>query len=300
MTRLLPWILLILLPVAGRANAVSVVVTVKPLHSIVASVMQDVGAPLLLLDGTVSPHTDRIKPSTLRHIRSADLFIWIGPGLESFLAPAVADLPASVKLLTASESPLPVLLEVRDGQGHQQNENTHVTDPHLWLDPVNAAALAVLVADQLSAIDRDNAPAYRRNANLFSKEMSTLEVIGLELLAADVDKPFILFHDFIQYFENRFSLSSAGVVSYQPQITASARHLRELNKTLVQRGVRCILTEPQFEDRALRSLDSTASISYTVVDPLASGYDTGASLYAEWFKDMVGAVHSCLGSSQSE
>jgi zinc transport system substrate-binding protein len=297
-----PWILfmnavcrcvaLILLWTAGSVSAAAVAVTVKPLHSIVAAVMQGVDQPVLLLDGTVSPHVDRIRPSTLRQIRSADLLLWVGPGLESFLAPAVEDIPAGVHVLTASALALPVVFELRDG--HQAGTAAAPIDPHLWLDPENAAALASLVSGKLATLDPSNASRYHENAVAFSDRMKSLETFGLDSLASTADMPFILFHDFIQYFEKRFGLNNAGVVTYQPQITASAKHLRVLNNAIEALDVQCVLTEPQFEQRARRSLNQLTSVTTAVVDPLASGYEAGPMLYETWFKDMVIGIQGCL------
>lgn len=293
MNKLAIGLLIWLLSLAGSANATSVAVTIKPLHSIVASVMQGAGTPHLLLDGTVSPHIDRIRPSMLRNMRAADLFVWIGPGLESFMTPAVNELPDTVVVLAATDTALAESLPLRDsleGSGH----GNAIVDPHLWLDPANATAIAQSVALQLAQIDPDNAARYSHNASKFATQMEALIESGHTLLADSRHKPFVLFHDFAQYLENRFELNNAGVVTYQPQVTASAKHLKHLQNQIRSLNVSCVLTEPQFEDRALRSLSATSNISYTVIDPLASSYESGVSLYVDWFRDMQADLQQCL------
>ncbi len=294
MTRFPPWTVLFVLLLATRANAVTVATTVKPLHSIASAVMQGVSTPELLLEGRVSPHIDRVKPSTLRKLRSADLVIWIGPGLESFLAPAIADLPEATQVLTLSEVDLPVRLTMRDAPS---NAPAGPIDPHLWIDPVNAAAIAQVMADELARMDAANADTYQSNTNEFKVQMQQLTATSSDILAALADTPFVLFHDFIQYFENRFALNNAGVVTYQPQVSPGARHLKSLNRIIKDLGVHCILSEPQFEDRAIRTLSTSSVVSYTVVDPLASTFEPGPALYATWFTDTVLAIRDCLGSS---
>lgn len=64
---------------------VNVVASIKPLHSLVASVMKGVGEPHLLIDGASSPHDYAMKPSDARAIENADLVFWIGESLETFL-----------------------------------------------------------------------------------------------------------------------------------------------------------------------------------------------------------------------
>ena len=69
----------------AKADPPRVVATIAPLHSLVASVMAGVGEPYLLLSGPISPHDFALAPSDVRRIANADLVIWIGAPLESFL-----------------------------------------------------------------------------------------------------------------------------------------------------------------------------------------------------------------------
>ncbi|MEM7256851.1 MAG: zinc ABC transporter substrate-binding protein [Pseudomonadota bacterium] len=298
MNRITLWLALLLLSAVGNAKAVTVAVTIKPLHSIAAAVMHGVDSPQLLLDGTVSPHIDRIRPSLLRTMRAADLFIWIGPGLESFLAPAVNELPDKVSVLTASEQTLAASIALRDSHhDHSVEHHDHekaIVDPHLWLDPANAAAIAQAIATQLAQIDPGNATQYAANARDFAAQMTALVAFGDALLVSSKQAPFVLFHDFAQYLENRFALNNAGVVTYQPQVSASARHLKALQRSIEALNVSCVLTEPQFEDRAVRALHTGSNIRYAVIDPLASAYEPNASLYTVWFRDTLHHLHECL------
>ena len=77
---------------AHAAPAPNVLVSIKPLHSIVAAVMEGAGAPELLLTGAASPHSYALKPSDARKIARADVIFWTGPVLETFLETPLANL----------------------------------------------------------------------------------------------------------------------------------------------------------------------------------------------------------------
>ena len=64
---------------------VNVVTTIKPLHSLVSSVMKGVGEPSLIIEGTNNPHTFVFKPSHAKMLQEADLIFWVGEDIESFL-----------------------------------------------------------------------------------------------------------------------------------------------------------------------------------------------------------------------
>ena len=61
---------------------VNVVTTIKPLHSLVSSVMKGIGEPSLIIEGTNNPHTFVFKPSHAKMIEEADIIFWIGEDLE--------------------------------------------------------------------------------------------------------------------------------------------------------------------------------------------------------------------------
>ena len=65
--------------------APKVVASILPVHSLVASVMDGVGKPTLLLKGNASPHTFSLKPSQARLLSQADAIFWVAHDIEAFL-----------------------------------------------------------------------------------------------------------------------------------------------------------------------------------------------------------------------
>jgi len=119
--------------VAAVASAAPrTVVSLSPLHSIVASVMQGVGSPELLLKGAASPHGYALKPSEAAALQSAELIVWIGPNLEGFLAGAIDNLEDRAHVLTAATLPGVERLDGREGgiwEGHD-HDHGHADDKH--------------------------------------------------------------------------------------------------------------------------------------------------------------------------
>ncbi|MBK19987.1 MAG: zinc ABC transporter substrate-binding protein [Rhodospirillaceae bacterium] len=100
-----------------------VVVSIKPIHSLVASVTKGVSTPYLLLRGQSSPHTYSLRPSDAKKIRSARLVFWIGPGLETFLAKPIKNLGKSAKVVTLSKTSGLARLKVRKASDFKSTEN---------------------------------------------------------------------------------------------------------------------------------------------------------------------------------
>ena len=92
-----------------------VVVTVKPLHSLVAGVMAGVGEPDLLIRGAGSPHTYSLKPSDAHLLENAQVVFWVGEPLETFLAKPLAALGARAHIVELMRVPGITLLPGRAG-----------------------------------------------------------------------------------------------------------------------------------------------------------------------------------------
>lgn len=101
-------------PAAGQ-EPVPVVVSIKPLHSLVAGVMAGVGEPGLILSGGDSEHTYSLKPSEAAALQEAEVVFWIGEGLETFLTDTLASVAGDAHVVALGETEGLLRLPVRTG-----------------------------------------------------------------------------------------------------------------------------------------------------------------------------------------
>ena len=91
-----------------------VVASIKPIHSLISYVMDGVGTPGLLVDGSSSPHTFQLKPSHATMLQEADIVFWIGEDLESFLETPLESIVKDAKQVTLMESEDIEMLKFRE------------------------------------------------------------------------------------------------------------------------------------------------------------------------------------------
>lgn len=302
--------IVLLLGWAGAASAAPrVVASIAPIQSLVAGVMQGVGSPDLLIRGAGSPHSFSLKPSDARAMSEADLVVWVGPGMESFLERPIATLPGSTRIVTLSQVPGIRLLEGRRGgaweadehddhSGHGRHDHgDHHHDLHLWLDPANAGAILAAVAQALSAADPANAARYTSNAEAAQTRIDGL-VSEIETMVAPVRRrPYVVFHDAYQYFEARFGLHPAGSIAVNPERKAGARRLYEIRKKIVESGARCVFREPQFEPKLVHTIVEGTEARIAVLDPLGAGVQPGPEAYFAILRNLAGALRDCLATA---
>jgi zinc transport system substrate-binding protein len=115
-----------LLSFISYANAeTKVIASIKPLHSLVSYVMDGVGTPDILVDGSSSPHTFQLKPSHATMLQEADIVFWIGEDLESFLETPLESIAANSRHITLMDSNEIELLKFREKNifgGHDDHD----------------------------------------------------------------------------------------------------------------------------------------------------------------------------------
>ena len=318
---------LAVLTVPALAEPVRVVATIKPVHSIVSAVMAGVGEAHLIMRGAASPHDFSLRPSDARRLQNADVVFLIDAGLETSLAGPIATLADDARVVALADAPGLVHRPVREGgefdahdhreHGEHGDHGTHhdeahhdaddrreraaehdgPVDLHVWLDPVNAAAMARTVAAALADADAPNAAAYRANATAFATRLEAL----VERIATDTaharDKPFIVFHDAYRHFEDRFGLTAAGAAVVGADRSPGARRIAELRDRVSELGVQCVLAEPQFDGRVVDVIVEGSDARAGTVDPLGAVLPSGPDLYFTLLGNMAAAFSECLARS---
>lgn len=292
---------------APQARAVEVVVSIKPIHSLVAAVMGKTGKPRLLLGSGVSPHTYRMRPSEARALTEVDLIVWIGRNFEKFLDRPIANLGSGARIQTLRDAGGMRLLPSRGGGiWDESHGDLHIDeraepghdhsgfDMHIWLDPANARRIVEVVAEALVRIDPGRADSYRKNAAATRKRIDALEKSLRTQLAPVRRRAFIVFHDAFQYFEFAFGLNSKGAIAVDPARPPGAKRLAELRAALAEYDIGCAFSEPQFEPDLVRTVIEGTRIRTGTLDPLGFGVEPGPGAWFAIMRRLGDAVADCL------
>ncbi len=184
------------------------------------------------------------------------------------------------------------------GDAHGEHDHADADerseDPHLWLDPMNAAAAAAAIATELSALDPANAAAYSANAEAFATEMETLTAELTARLAPLRETGFFVFHDAYQYFEARFEIPAAGSISLNDAGSPGASRVRQLQDRLSDEAIACVFAEPEFEPKLIATLIEGTPVRTGTLDPLGAGLEPGPDLYPLLLRNLATDLVACL------
>lgn len=302
---------LTLLAASRSPAAPRVVVSIPPLHSLAASVMQGVANPALIVRGYGSPHTYQMRPSDAAALHEADVIFSIGESLETFLQKPLSTLGQRARIVEIMDAEGLIRYRNREGgawalgsapehdraagttrDDHSQEHGQF--DPHVWLDPVNARVMVGQVVKALSAADPANAARYRTNGANVDRRLAALEVELERTFAPVRARAYLVFHDAFQYLERRYGLNAVGAITRSPERAPSAKRLQELRAAVKRRAVRCVFREPQFESALIATVIEDTGARQAVLDPLGADLAPGPDLYFEMMRANARALSACL------
>jgi zinc transport system substrate-binding protein len=285
--------------------APSVLVTIKPLHSLVANVMQGVATPQLLITGNHSPHTFTLKPSQMRHLEKADIIFWVGEILETSLEKtlhnaannqhivALIDTPGLQQLGSRGEHNWRQQIHTTTTSGHQHQHSSAI-DPHIWLSPFNASKMVQYISEILIKYDPENTKQYRTNTQQTLQRIQQLDQKISRQLSQLSSRPYVVFHDAYQHFEQHYQLNSIAAVTLSPDRLPGARHIRDIRKKIKALNVICIFNETQFSSQLINTISEGSNVKTGSLDPLGATLTPGADAWFDLMQNLSNAISGCL------
>jgi zinc transport system substrate-binding protein len=281
---------------------VKVLTSIKPLQLIAAAVQDGVAIPEVLLPPGASPHNYALRPSDVRKVQSVDLVYWIGPSMEGFLprvlngrtlpSVAVQDLPG-LKLRHFAEDSHS---HAEEADEHDHDHRPGSLDAHLWLSPVNARVIATKMAADLSAADPTNAARYQSNLKAFDERLDAMDLRLKARLAGIAGKPYFVFHEAFDYFEDAYGLKHAGVFSVAAEVQPGAQHVAAMRTRLQEVGKTCVFSEPPLRPRLAETLVAGLPVKLAELDALGGYTPATAQGYEQVLEKLGNDLAGCLES----
>ena len=329
LARSLPMAALLLF--AGHTQAQQVVTTLKPLQLIASAVMDGVAEPVQLLPDNASPHSFSMRPSDMQIITDADVIFWVGPDMEQFLVRPLQRTDAKIVQLYKDDDDHEHdhAKEHRHDQGHNHDHSEehkhdhghenkhdhghkhdhdkhdhsshghddhhdHDHDAHIWLDPKNAAEIAVRMTAALTRLMPEHEPQLMQNLVTFKERLEELDLSIKAQLEPVQEKGFFVFHDAYGHFIDHYGLNQLGYFTVDPARQPGARHLAQIRQQLDAGNAVCVFSEPQFTSAVVETITRGTGVGHGVLDPLAGDFTPSATAYLEYLQQLADAFSGCL------
>ncbi len=294
-----------LAPAAGPAP--KVVTSIKPLQLIVSAITDGITTPELLIPANQSYHHYTLRPSAVRTINQADLVVWVGPALETYLSTLLGRTEASgnaVRALTLPgllQHPLSPAAVTTSGAEHEHNDghtddsHQHGTfDAHVWLDTDNAKLIADAVAQQLQTIDPANRARYVANLTRFNLAVDAMKLSNRESLAPFNGEGFAVYHNAFQYFEKQNGLQHQLVFVNDEEMQPGVRHILAVREALQRSNPVCLLEDVTTNPATVNTVLGDYNITRMRADVLGETLQPGPGAYVQLMENLAAVFQRCL------
>jgi zinc/manganese transport system substrate-binding protein len=233
-----------------------------------ASVAQLVGgkhvSAISLCRGYEDPHFVPAKPSLMKAIQHADVFVSVGLELDNGWLPLVLPGSRNPKIQPGAKGFVDAsqgvdVLEKPSGTVSRAEGDIHpLGNPHYYLDPKALEVVANHLADVFSGLDPANAAEYAANAKQFDEKMESSLAKWEKQMEPFQGAALLPYHRNFVYFTDRFGLKLFGTVEPKPGIPPNPRYISELAEGMKKGGVKVVLYQPYYNADAAHQVARVA------------------------------------------
>jgi ABC-type Zn uptake system ZnuABC Zn-binding protein ZnuA len=206
-----------------------------------------------LCKGYQDPHFVPAKPSLMKAIQDADVFVSVGLELDGGWLPLVLPgsrnpkiQPGAKGFVDASEGV--EVLDKPSGTVSRAEGDVHpLGNPHYYLDPKSLIVVADHLAKVFSDLDPANAADYAANVKAFDTKMESALKEWTKAMKPFKGTSIVTYHKNFTYFIHRFGLELFTTVEPKPGIPPSPRYLSETAEAMKKAGVKIVLYQPFYD-----------------------------------------------------
>ena len=248
-------VLVCLAPNPAWAGPLEITVSILPQVWFVENIGGDLVEVSVLVGPGHSPATYEPTPKQMAVLEQADLFLAAGVPFEVGLVPRIRALPQA-----------PMVAGPKPGD----HDHHHDMDPHTWLDPAQARAMADTISRHLQALAPEHAEAIGERYEVVTDQLTDLDDRIRNILAAFEGRGFIVFHPAFGHFAAAYGLIQVPVEAggHEP----GPRHLAEVIDRAREAGAKSVIVQPQFSRKSAETVAAAIDAEIVVLDPLAADY----------------------------
>lgn len=251
----------------GKLNVVTT-------QSMFAAIVREIGKDKVNVTAIASPkyniHFIQPKPSDVRRVAQADLYInggldleaWSDPLLEAAGRPELfrngarnVDLSAGIRLLEVPDHPL----------SRSEGDIHAFGNPHVQMNPENVRIMARTITAKLKEFDPAHADDYEANAEAFAEKLDAKIAEWKEICKACGAQEIIAYHDDIVYLMDFLGMKAEQFLEPKPGIPPTPKHLHFLEDYARSHGIKAITVATYFSRTAADQLAGRLGIDVVTI-----------------------------------
>lgn len=257
--------------VAAEPEPIKVVVSIQPQAYFVERVGGSAVKTVTLISPYQSPAVFDPTPKQVREIQDADLYFTAGVPFENGLLPKIVaqwpELPVVDLSLRSKKS----AHQPTSSESHIDHAHDHGGDaPHVWLDPMKVKQMASIICDHLIKADPTQASAFKKNLDLFARDLDSVDTEIRWRLATVERWTFYVYHPAYGQFAQAYGLTQVPIEIDGKE--PGARQLAAFVERAIEDSVRAVFVQPQFSTKSAATIAEMVGAKLIEMDPLAYDY----------------------------
>ncbi len=285
----------------AQAGKIRVVTTTTDLKALVEAVGGEDVEVVSLTKGYQDLHNVMIKPSHIRKLFRADLFVRVGLDLD-FWGDRLLDNSRNSRIALGAPGYVDAsrgvpLHEVPTAPVSRAAGDIHIFgNPHYWLDPENAKTITANILAGLERVAPERSGTFRKNRKQFLADLDNAMNTWRKRMEPYRGTKVVTYHRTWSYFVRSFGLDVVGYVEPKPGVPPSAAYLRGLIDKMKDDNVRLIIVAPYFDRKMPQFLAQEARAKVLVLPPSVEGV-SDVQTYFDLFNYIVASLVEAMRQS---
>lgn len=278
----------------AKLRVVATIETLADLARVVGGDRVDVQA---LSHGYQDPHFIPAKPSLVLTLNRADALVYVGLDLEIGWLPPLVQQSRNPRIQTGQPGHIDcsTAITARDipnvaaDQLRAMGDVHPMGNPHYWLPPAHAYALARVLATRFTALDASGAGTFAARLRDFELVLQKKGGEWTKRAASLRGQKVVTYHKSWSYVAAWLGLEEVGFIEPKPGIPPTASHTAQLIALMKKQKVKSIIVET-FYPSSLANIVGRETGARVVALPS----DVGANASIRTYVELVDAVLASL------
>ncbi len=254
-------------PVPTPADRLPVAATIYPVAYFAERVGGERVHVTALIRPGVSAHAFEPTPDDMIALDSAVVVVYNSSAFEMWIGDALDSLDDRPPVVVeAANLDVSEAEEPREGEDHDHAP----VDPHVWLDPIQAAAQVERIRDALVEADSGSAEVYHDNAATLIDELVALHERTSDALGDCALRSFVVNHRAFGHLAERYGLEQIAISGLEPGSEPGPQTVAGVVRLMSNRGIRHVLAEPIVSSQTVETVAAEAGAEVLTLHPAGS------------------------------
>lgn len=239
---------------------VKVMVSFNPLKELVKVIGGDKVEIKTVVPEGGEPHNFEPKIKDMERINAADVFVYNGFGMESWVDKALKTIDNKELIIVEASKKVKPLKNKEHEQGEHKEEEEHKGhehgqyDPHTWLSLKAAIKQSEAIKDALIKADAKNKDYYEKNYENFKKDLENLYAEYKSKFDTVKEKHFVTGHAAFGYLCRDFNLEQNSVENVFAEGEPTTKKMKELVDYCKKNNIKTIFLEENVSEEVSKTL----------------------------------------------